>query len=405
LRASRRMAATRLCPSFATLASQAPQDGDVPGLDRRRSKPLRWLRQGGVLFLAALIGTVMLANWSGNGAEATAERWVKDNHLVCELSFVTNARINCVAINNVSKYVLAPKSGPCVRRFGGSEFWALPDRDGLFGTYDIGDCLSVIPAKEGERVGRQWTNSHYRWAVYDNLQGCRRGVPAIYQGQTYRHTFSHTASEIPNASRIRLSDVENLEGWLVEINKCSQLSSFSMVGGIGQSASFFSGPESGAEREHQNSQVDPIKEIVLTVSGACIGIVGIYLALFVAPIRGDMWGFFGLTLLMVGFFLAAESRPMSRHSTSLNRRSENVVIKAIIIPELELCNVEMQVSSADIVECPHDEVGVLGSKVGVPVFRDGSQPQQRTQHPLQMLMILRSIWLSSSLTCAFAAER
>jgi hypothetical protein len=40
--------------------------------------------------------------------------------------------------------------------------------------------------------------------------------------------------------------------------------------------------------------------------------------------------------------------------TPLNRRSENVVVEAIIIPELELCNVKMQVLFADIVECPHD---------------------------------------------------
>jgi hypothetical protein len=33
LRASRRMAASRVLPSFETLASQAPQDGDVPGLE------------------------------------------------------------------------------------------------------------------------------------------------------------------------------------------------------------------------------------------------------------------------------------------------------------------------------------------------------------------------------------
>src|ERR1700674_4142564 len=41
-------------------------------------------------------------------------------------------------------------------------------------------------------------------------------------------------------------------------------------------------------------------------------------------------------------------------SCSLNGRSENIVVKAIIIPELELRNVEMQISFADIVECPHD---------------------------------------------------
>jgi hypothetical protein len=39
---------------------------------------------------------------------------------------------------------------------------------------------------------------------------------------------------------------------------------------------------------------------------------------------------------------------------SLNCRSENVIVEAIIIPELELCNVKMQVFLADIVECADD---------------------------------------------------
>ena len=40
--------------------------------------------------------------------------------------------------------------------------------------------------------------------------------------------------------------------------------------------------------------------------------------------------------------------------TPLNRRTENVIVEAIIIPELKLCNVKMQISFADVVECPHD---------------------------------------------------
>lgn len=35
----------------------------------------------------------------------------------------------------------------------------------------------------------------------------------------------------------------------------------------------------------------------------------------------------------------------------LNRRSENVVVKAVIIPELELGNIEVKVLFADVVEC------------------------------------------------------
>jgi hypothetical protein len=40
--------------------------------------------------------------------------------------------------------------------------------------------------------------------------------------------------------------------------------------------------------------------------------------------------------------------------TSANRRSKNIVVKAIIVPELELRNVKMQVLFADIVECADD---------------------------------------------------
>jgi hypothetical protein len=43
-----------------------------------------------------------------------------------------------------------------------------------------------------------------------------------------------------------------------------------------------------------------------------------------------------------------------RGSTSLNRRSENVIVEAIIIAELELCNVKVKVPFADVVESPHD---------------------------------------------------
>ena len=38
----------------------------------------------------------------------------------------------------------------------------------------------------------------------------------------------------------------------------------------------------------------------------------------------------------------------------LNRRSENVIVKAIIIPELEFGNVKVKVLSAHVVEGPHD---------------------------------------------------
>jgi len=40
--------------------------------------------------------------------------------------------------------------------------------------------------------------------------------------------------------------------------------------------------------------------------------------------------------------------------TSLNRRFENVIAEAIIVPELELRNVKMQIFLADIVESADD---------------------------------------------------
>jgi hypothetical protein len=40
--------------------------------------------------------------------------------------------------------------------------------------------------------------------------------------------------------------------------------------------------------------------------------------------------------------------------TSFNRRSEKVIVEAIIVPELELRNVKMQLFLADAVECAKD---------------------------------------------------
>jgi hypothetical protein len=42
----------------------------------------------------------------------------------------------------------------------------------------------------------------------------------------------------------------------------------------------------------------------------------------------------------------------STASCAADRRSENVVVEAIIVPELELRNVEMQVFFFDLVEVP-----------------------------------------------------
>jgi hypothetical protein len=44
----------------------------------------------------------------------------------------------------------------------------------------------------------------------------------------------------------------------------------------------------------------------------------------------------------------------STNSTSLNRRSENVIVEAIMIPGLKLCNVKWHVFGANLVERPNN---------------------------------------------------
>ena len=50
-----------------------------------------------------------------------------------------------------------------------------------------------------------------------------------------------------------------------------------------------------------------------------------------------------------------EQLPLSL--ASLNRRSEIVIVEAIIIPELELCDIEVQVSFTNLVEGADDGFG------------------------------------------------
>jgi hypothetical protein len=76
---------------------------------------------------------------------------------------------------------------------------------------------------------------------------------------------------------------------------------------------------------------------------------------------------------------------------SLNRRSENVVVEAIIVPELKLRNVKMQVFLTDVVACAdhlalEDASGAF-NRIGV-----------RTQHRLSPNSMPCSC-LSSSGTC------
>lgn len=40
---------------------------------------------------------------------------------------------------------------------------------------------------------------------------------------------------------------------------------------------------------------------VFSLAGFCLGVLGLYLGVIVAPIRGDNWGFIGIALFVVGF--------------------------------------------------------------------------------------------------------
>src|SRR5882724_5612891 len=60
------------------------------------------------------------------------------------------------------------------------------------------------------------------------------------------------------------------------------------------------------------------------------------------------------SIQMLKYKISATSTILLKRLTSLNCRSENVIVKAIIIPELELRNVKMQVFLAHVVESAHD---------------------------------------------------
>jgi hypothetical protein len=67
-------------------------------------------------------------------------------------------------------------------------------------------------------------------------------------------------------------------------------------------------------------------------------------------------GLIGGCVFFVWYGMSALLRPLpaftASHLTSLNRRSENVLVDANIIPELELCNVEWHAFAANLVEEP-----------------------------------------------------
>jgi hypothetical protein len=78
-------------------------------------------------------------------------------------------------------------------------------------------------------------------------------------------------------------------------------------------------------------------------------IVAVLLVNLGLPIYGN-----GIRILDASSGRAITLIPSSLHSAFLNRRSENVVIKAVIIAELELGDIEGKVLFADIVEGAYD---------------------------------------------------
>src|SRR5271165_2093161 len=52
--------------------------------------------------------------------------------------------------------------------------------------------------------------------------------------------------------------------------------------------------------------------------------------------------------------LLAAISPTCPGSASLDRRSEDVFVEAIVIPQLEFCKIERKIFSADLMEAAHD---------------------------------------------------
>jgi hypothetical protein len=71
-------------------------------------------------------------------------------------------------------------------------------------------------------------------------------------------------------------------------------------------------------------------------------------------IRVLCWIFSGAALLITAQVTVLWLTGTSLISAATDSRSENVIVKAIIVPELELRNVKMQVFLTDVVECADD---------------------------------------------------
>jgi hypothetical protein len=136
-------------------------------------------------------------------------------------------------------------------------------------------------------------------------------------------------NEIGNSHSGRVGESELIGGGLSAIYD-------DRVGLIGQSFGFITRPASGKKGEAQDEQVYqiqvyPIKVTVFWAAGGGLGVCGIMLGCLGGARWGDCWGYFGIVLMVVGFYLCWLAGGFVNHaSASLNRRSENVRIEAII---------------------------------------------------------------------------
>jgi hypothetical protein len=76
-----------------------------------------------------------------------------------------------------------------------------------------------------------------------------------------------------------------------------------IVGQVSQSFGLVSGNTRHSEGKNEEYQIYPFESAVFFGLGIFIGTFGIFLAIIVAPTRGDVWGFAGLALIPVGLII------------------------------------------------------------------------------------------------------
>src|SRR5882724_1069809 len=80
-------------------------------------------------------------------------------------------------------------------------------------------------------------------------------------------------------------------------------------------------------------------------------------------------------------------RAFETNSCALNRRSENVIVEAIIVPELELRNVKMQVLLAHIVKCANCQVRVHRRPEEREARLEGRTARSVAVHPSRLALL------------------